>query len=569
MSASESTSPLNTKPRPEIGTDEALIGRLRKHPAHFWEVVRFKARFISDSNFFAAEHGIPADCDVENGGADKIIQLEVGLDEFESFLKVFDPGYPSHHRYHDDISLDEWVSVLKLSSKWLFNNLRNEAIAKISVFPITPIQRILLARQYSISSWLIEAYIDIIAGMCNSLGYPRLLPQEEAKLLGLDVALELSNIALRRFYNASESNSPVKASILGSERLSKELEEVVAAAGRYGMINDQRHVRHAEADANFDHEGYADKAEIDETLLREGCATVESLSTAENTDGSENESQHSQDEDPTTPIIAHPLPAPTETWDLPSARTGSEASPGRFEAQGEQEPVDWNAESRRMSYGEADSMARRMFDEERPPPTHEQEDLILSSSGDSQTSACEVQPKVNMGGTLPPTNETQIEQARSALPRPGTGRTRWTQLPDDTWVRQDKAEPNVSACEVQPNTELNRGPSTRRTKWTQLPDGTWVRQDKADRNAPACEVQPDAELNHAPEPRNGERLERDRRDVPRVYMNQTSWERRDDGVWVPTEVPSMTNVFEPALSYGASMLAGWASSKVAGWMGSN
>ncbi|KAH6893989.1 hypothetical protein BKA70DRAFT_796513 [Coprinopsis sp. MPI-PUGE-AT-0042] len=215
MSASQLTSPLNTKSRPESGTDEAPIGRLRKHPAHFWEVVRFKvgdfcfqlpkARFISDSNFFAAEHGIPADCDVENGGAGKIIQLEVGLDEFESFLKVFDPGYPSHHRYHDDISLEEWVSVLKLSSKWLFNNLRNEAIAKISAFPITPIQRILLARQYSIPSWIIGAYIGIIAGMCNSLGYPQLLPQEEAKLLGLDVALELSNIALRRFYNASET----------------------------------------------------------------------------------------------------------------------------------------------------------------------------------------------------------------------------------------------------------------------------------------------------------------------------------------------------------------------------
>ncbi|KAH6893990.1 hypothetical protein BKA70DRAFT_1084691, partial [Coprinopsis sp. MPI-PUGE-AT-0042] len=101
-----------------------------------------KARFISDSDVFAVEHGIPlGPSGVDDDGAEGVIEFDVDLTEFEDFLKAFLPGCHPHHHSQVDLSIDEWLSVLKLSSKWHFNGLRNDAIIKLTAFPMTPIQR--------------------------------------------------------------------------------------------------------------------------------------------------------------------------------------------------------------------------------------------------------------------------------------------------------------------------------------------------------------------------------------------------------------------------------------------
>ncbi|KAH6907087.1 hypothetical protein BKA70DRAFT_1286210 [Coprinopsis sp. MPI-PUGE-AT-0042] len=176
-------------PKPGPGCDNAR-NREMNHPTYFWEFIRFKAegvcfqlpkaRFVTDSDTFAAEYGIPPSSDKGGLVEENIFELDVGLAEYESFLKAFLPGCPSHHHSQLDLTFEEWLSVLKLSSKWLFKDLRNVAIAKLDTLPMTPIQRVLLARQYSIPSWLIEGYVRILNRMAPTLDRPTFISQEEA-----------------------------------------------------------------------------------------------------------------------------------------------------------------------------------------------------------------------------------------------------------------------------------------------------------------------------------------------------------------------------------------------------
>ncbi|KAH6907076.1 hypothetical protein BKA70DRAFT_383991 [Coprinopsis sp. MPI-PUGE-AT-0042] len=329
MSAPE---PISASPKPGPPGDDAPK-RLRNHPTYFWDFIRFKvegfcfqlpkARFISDSDVFAVEHGIPlSPSGIDDDGAEKAIELDVDLTEFEDFLKAFLPGCHPHHHSQVDLSIDEWLSVLKLSSKWHFNSLRNDAIIKLTAFPMTPIQRVLLARQYSIPSWLIEGYVKILANMGPSLYHPQFISQDDAEDLGWEVALELSNIALRRFHGTLKGEKEVKADIRGSARLSRDLEEVARAARRYKRtLGEQQELGvHAEI------ENYYTKLEgVDETLAQnENALPPDFSSTVDNSHFIQSKdaegSQHTQDEADVA-SIAQPRPTLPVTWGSPSTRT--------------------------------------------------------------------------------------------------------------------------------------------------------------------------------------------------------------------------------------------------------
>jgi hypothetical protein len=92
----------------------------------------------------------------------------------------------------------EWLSVLKLSTKWLFNDLRQEANSQLSSTEGDPIDRIRLAKEFREYDWLLEAYEQVINRLTNPEAAQGPLTMEEGKIVGLEVALELSGIAIRR-----------------------------------------------------------------------------------------------------------------------------------------------------------------------------------------------------------------------------------------------------------------------------------------------------------------------------------------------------------------------------------
>ena len=61
----------------------------------------------------------------------------------------------------DDISSEEWASVLKLSTMWGFATARALAIAKLSQMTLPPIEKVILAKQYDVDQWLAPALNEL------------------------------------------------------------------------------------------------------------------------------------------------------------------------------------------------------------------------------------------------------------------------------------------------------------------------------------------------------------------------------------------------------------------------
>jgi hypothetical protein len=97
---------------------------------------------------------------------------------------------------------DEWTAVLKLSTQWRFINLRKLAIRHISSTEKDPIDRICLGKEYGVYDWVLEGYTQVIERLV-SFDYmehesPTTLDAQESERIGVETALKLSGIAIRR-----------------------------------------------------------------------------------------------------------------------------------------------------------------------------------------------------------------------------------------------------------------------------------------------------------------------------------------------------------------------------------
>ena len=104
-----------------------------------------------------------------------------------------------------DLTKDEWISTLKLSTRWFFNDLRKLALSHLSAIKMEGIERICLAKEYRVSNWLQEGYAQIINRLIRSAdndAHPfhrqevRPLTAEEGTKIGMEVALTLSGLAI-------------------------------------------------------------------------------------------------------------------------------------------------------------------------------------------------------------------------------------------------------------------------------------------------------------------------------------------------------------------------------------
>ncbi|KAH6867902.1 hypothetical protein BKA70DRAFT_1414320 [Coprinopsis sp. MPI-PUGE-AT-0042] len=199
-------------------TEHAPEPSVQKHSVHFWDSITFKVegvvfqlpkyRFVEESEVFMEM--------VAKDAGDGPIDLDVSLVDFESFLKAFLPRASAMYDDKPTLVKEEWISILKLSTKWLFNDLRQLAISNLS-FPslglITdPIERICLAKEYNVYCWLLDGYREVIQRLLtadDAGGSPMTLTVQEGRRIGMDVALELSGIAIRRM-RLAEREAPLK-----------------------------------------------------------------------------------------------------------------------------------------------------------------------------------------------------------------------------------------------------------------------------------------------------------------------------------------------------------------------
>ncbi|KAL0070434.1 hypothetical protein AAF712_002265 [Marasmius tenuissimus] len=111
---------------------------------------------------------------------------EASTDDFVHLLKVIWPltvGQPSPTH----LTREEWLSVLKLSVFWEFNNIRNTAITQIGECGLTLMDKIVLGRQFRVKAW----FEDGLKTLASPVARLPELEELKALQLGEDTLLRL------------------------------------------------------------------------------------------------------------------------------------------------------------------------------------------------------------------------------------------------------------------------------------------------------------------------------------------------------------------------------------------
>lgn len=81
--------------------------------------------------------------------------------------------------------LEDWVALLSISTRYIFDKIRDLAITQISTIVLDPVKKIDLADKFTIPQWLPGAYVDL----CKR---PEPLTDSEAETLGLRTVVRVA-----------------------------------------------------------------------------------------------------------------------------------------------------------------------------------------------------------------------------------------------------------------------------------------------------------------------------------------------------------------------------------------
>ncbi|KAG6866537.1 hypothetical protein C0993_007501, partial [Termitomyces sp. T159_Od127] len=94
---------------------------------------------------------------------------------------------------------DEWIAILKLSTQWMMLDIRRVAITVLSSANVRPADRVVLAREYKVDSWLRSAYLELVNTASS-------MSQEDMNKVGLASAFKIHK-ARERYMNSASNNS--------------------------------------------------------------------------------------------------------------------------------------------------------------------------------------------------------------------------------------------------------------------------------------------------------------------------------------------------------------------------
>ncbi|KAF8340976.1 hypothetical protein F5887DRAFT_426338 [Amanita rubescens] len=108
---------------------------------------------------------------------------DVKRTDFDRLLSCL---YPRELMVEEPRTSEEWISILKLASKWEFQSLQKRAISELDSIA-TPIEKVVLGREYDIPELRLPAYVDL----CNSI-VP--LTEEDGERLGLQDVIKIYRV---------------------------------------------------------------------------------------------------------------------------------------------------------------------------------------------------------------------------------------------------------------------------------------------------------------------------------------------------------------------------------------
>ncbi|KAI6137464.1 hypothetical protein EDD17DRAFT_1501728, partial [Pisolithus thermaeus] len=147
--------------------------------------------FEKESEVFCDMFSLPQGSSVvvEGTGDENPIRIDrTSKDDFEQLLKAL-----LHRKYGSQPNLphgiEQWTSVLKLSTAWNFERLRQAAIDALTESGIGAVDRV-LSQRYYIKNWLLPALNELARR-------PEPITLEEAQRMGIDIALKLASVRER------------------------------------------------------------------------------------------------------------------------------------------------------------------------------------------------------------------------------------------------------------------------------------------------------------------------------------------------------------------------------------
>ncbi|KIK79645.1 hypothetical protein PAXRUDRAFT_834006 [Paxillus rubicundulus Ve08.2h10] len=176
------------------------MGEISKHEQFYVNTVTFlvenclfkvpRTPFKTESTVFSDMFSLPVG-DIEGAEGlddDKPIQLEgTKKDDFEQLMKVL------FHRPNGlspelPMEVEQWTSVLELSTLWEFSKVRQAAINKLGCFATIPLaKKIALAYEHDVQSWLLPTMQELVRR-------PEPISMEEARCMGFETALKLASV---------------------------------------------------------------------------------------------------------------------------------------------------------------------------------------------------------------------------------------------------------------------------------------------------------------------------------------------------------------------------------------
>ncbi|KAG6908824.1 hypothetical protein DXG01_003177 [Tephrocybe rancida] len=173
---------------------------LIKDSIYFMDMLTFKvedhlfrvpANHFTTSTFFAPyleSSGIE-----EKKVRENIIELKDATPaEFRTLLKLIYP-IPPYLTPEYEPMMNEWLSIMKLSTQWLMLDIRRKAIKALTLRDdVPPADRVVLARKYSVDNWARCAYAEL-AQKASSMS------QADITKIGLSSAIKVYNTRERVF----------------------------------------------------------------------------------------------------------------------------------------------------------------------------------------------------------------------------------------------------------------------------------------------------------------------------------------------------------------------------------
>lgn len=150
--------------------------------------------FEKESAIFCDMFALPqGDGEIVEGLSDEapIRLYGVNKEDFEQLLKALF-GRRHGRAPCSPGTIEQWTSVLKLSTAWGFEQVRTAAIDALMALGVSAIDRVVLGRKYDIQSreWLLPG-LNELARRAEPIAF------EEASQIGFDTALKLASVRER------------------------------------------------------------------------------------------------------------------------------------------------------------------------------------------------------------------------------------------------------------------------------------------------------------------------------------------------------------------------------------